>query len=89
MVFAADAAAVRAAEKRQDGIRMKTNATNVLIGAAVIAAVVYYLYPTAFGREGFQEEPQSQKIGGYIALAIFLLIAVGGIIAAFNAGGRS
>ncbi len=67
---------------------MKASTTNVLIGAVVLAVVVYFLYPTAFGREGFAgEEPQGQKIGGYIALAVFLLVVIGGMIAAFNAGG--
>lgn len=32
---------------------MKASTTNVLIGAAVIAAILYSLYPTAFGYEGF------------------------------------
>ncbi len=67
---------------------MKTNWTSVLIGAAVVLAVVYYLKPSAFGAEGFAgEEPAGQKIGGYIALAIFLFVVIGGMIAAFSAGG--
>lgn len=67
---------------------MKANLQNVLIGAVVLAAFVYFVYPTAFLQEGYAgEEPQSQKIGGYIALAVFLFIAVGGMIAAFSAGG--
>lgn len=66
---------------------MKANTRNVLIGAVVLAVVVYFVSPTAFGREGFQEEPQGQKIAGYVMGALFGLFVIGGMIAAFNAGG--
>jgi hypothetical protein len=67
---------------------MKANLQNVLIGAVTLAAFVYFVYPTAFLQEGYAgEQPQSEKIGGYIAIAIFLFVVIGGMIAAFSAGG--
>ncbi len=64
---------------------MKATLQNVLIGAVVLAVLVYFLYPTAFVREGF--ETDAGQIGGYIMLAIFLFIVIGGLIASFNAPG--
>ena len=69
---------------------MKANTKNILIGAVVLAAVLYFVYPTAFGREGFEEgpkEPEGQKIAGIVMGVIFGLVVFGGMIAAFNAGG--
>lgn len=67
---------------------MKTNLMNVLIGAVVLGVVAYYFFPTVFQGEGFAgEEPQGQKIAGYVMGALFGLFVIGGLIAAFNAGG--
>jgi hypothetical protein len=52
---------------------MKTNWSNVLIGAAVLFAVVYVLYPSAFvsKNEGFQDNTAGAVIG--IILFVFLI----------------
>ena len=69
-------------------IEMKASTTNVLIGAVVLAVVVYFFFPAVYGREGFAgEESQGQKIGGYVAIGVFLFVVIGGMIAAFSAGG--
>jgi hypothetical protein len=60
---------------------MKTNWMNIAIGVAVVLTVLYYINPSMFMSEGFAEEPQSQKIGGYIGLAIFMLVVIGGFAA--------
>ncbi len=56
---------------------MATNWTNVLIGAAVIAAVVYYFKPRGYGYEGFESSP------GAIIGTIFATILGVGILVAF------
>ena len=58
---------------------MKSNWTNVLIGAAVILAVVYYLKPSMVGGEGF-EDLASGGLIGLIIFIVFLTIAFIGIM---------
>ena len=57
-----------------------TNWTNVLIGAAVVAAVIYYLRPRTFTNEGFESSP------GSILGMVFAGILGVGILFAFFAG---
>ena len=59
---------------------MKTNWTNVLIGAAVLAAVYYFLKPTAPSYEGFESSP------GAILGMVFAGILGVGILLAFLGG---
>jgi protein-S-isoprenylcysteine O-methyltransferase Ste14 len=84
VVFAVVVAAASPAEKRRDGIRMKTNWTNVLVGTAVIAAVVYFLYPTAPRYEGFAE----QSVGSILGMVFAGIMGVGILLAFFGAMGE-
>ena len=59
---------------------MKTNWTNVLVGAAVLAAVYYLLKPTASPYEGFETGP------GAILGMVFAGIMGVGILFAFFGG---
>lgn len=58
---------------------MKTNWTHVLIGAAVILAVVYYLKPSQPGYDGFEDLAGGGLVGLIIFIA-FLTIAFIGIM---------
>ena len=61
---------------------MKTNYLNVLIGVAVIFTLLYFTNPSMFMKEGFYaDQPQSEQIGGYIAIALFLFVVLGGFMA--------
>ncbi len=55
-----------------------TNWTNVLIGAAVIALVVYYLRPST--AEGFEDLAS----GGLIGLIVFIIFIVLAFFAIFT-----
>ncbi len=59
---------------------MKSNWANVLIGAAVILAVVYYLKPSTPSYEGFESNP------GAILGMVFAGIMGVGILLAFVGG---
>lgn len=59
---------------------MKTNWTNVLIGAAVLAVVVYFLKPTANSSEGFESGPGAilgMVFAGILGVGILLALFVG------------
>lgn len=53
-----------------------TNWTNVVLGAVIVAAVLYALQPTAFTSEGFESSP-----GSIIGMVFAGILGVG-IIAA-------
>ncbi len=65
---------------------MKATLQNVLIGAAVILAVVYILRPSTFGGEGFAGNPWDDKSAGSILGMVFAGILGVGIVFAFFAG---
>jgi hypothetical protein len=58
---------------------MKTNWTSVLIGAAIVLAVVYYLNPSiiAPGSEGFADI----DTGGIVAIVLFVVFICFGFLA--------
>lgn len=53
---------------------------NVLIGAAVIAAVVYYLRPSTFTSEGFESSP-----GSILGMVFAGILGIGILLAFFGA----
>jgi hypothetical protein len=59
---------------------MKFNTTNVIIGAAVILAVVYYLKPT---NEGFESNP-----GSIIGMVFAGILGVGILLSFIGAMGE-
>ena len=59
---------------------MKTNVTNVLVGAIVVATVIYFLYPKVNTYEGFESNP------GAILGMVFAGILGVGILFAFIGG---
>lgn len=56
-----------------------TNWTNVLIGALVVAAVVYYIRPSTFTMEGFESSP-----GSILGMVFAGILGVGILLAFFG-----
>ena len=58
---------------------MKTNWTNVLVGAAVLATLAYFLYPKVSMNEGFESSP------GAILGSVFAgILGVGIVLGIFS-----
>ncbi len=72
------------AEKIHGVDRMKTNWMNVLIGAAVVLAVVYLLKPTVPSYEGFESSP-----GSIIGMVFAGILGVGILFAFIGGMGES